>query len=60
VRYQVLWDNRPAGPDFGHEDFGPGEKRKAEARVRALRAEGKHKVSLWDTLDNPLSNMFRW
>jgi len=44
---------------YGSVNFGPGERRTATAVARELRKQGYLGVTIWDTQNNPLSNMFR-
>jgi hypothetical protein len=44
---------------FGSVNFGPGERRVAAAVAKELRKQGYLGVSVWDTHNNPLSNMFK-
>lgn len=53
-RWQVLYET----PDGQQQVTAPSSKRAALAAARRLEAEGCRNVRLWDTLDNPLSNMF--
>ena len=44
----------------GYINFSAEHGREARLWVQRLKAQGYLSVSLWDTLNNPMSNMFRF
>lgn len=56
VRYQVLFNGKDHGT--ATVNFGPREAAQAKKFLDEQKALGKD-CSLWDSLDNPLSRMFK-
>ena len=57
TRYQVLYDGKTPQDKGGIQNFS--NKKDAEKAKRLLEKEGYQNVSVWDTENNSLSNMFR-
>ena len=55
TRYQILYAER-GKPS---ENFTTAQKKAFDERVKQLRRE-KAVFSTWDTLNNPMSNLFRF
>lgn len=58
-RYQVLAESKPSG-QRNRQIWYRQTKRKANALKKQLRALGYKQVEVWDTLDNSISNLFRF
>lgn len=57
MRWQVLYDATP--PAKGSDVINCRTRKEANAIAARLRKEGHTGISIWDTQNNPLSNLLR-